>query len=248
MSEMTESIAPSAKPAMPSFWEDVIEIFIHPVDVLRRRKDASPWPPMLFVALMLGLLTFATFNTLQPVLEAEMTRQAAAQMKSAGAAAANPEAMAKGREIGMNIARYAAGLAILIAMLFVGLGTWIASKVVGSKTTFVQAMAITGWAYFPRILGAIASGVQGLFLDVSGYKTVVALSLSPARFMDVDTANPMLYQLLGRLDVTIIWETVLLAIGIAVIGKVPKGKAIAFGVTIFVVGSLYAIRQAIVLS
>jgi hypothetical protein len=244
MSEMTDATVVPAKPAMPSFWEDVIEIFIHPVDVLRRRKDTSPWPPMLFVAVMMGLLTFATFNTLQPVLEAEMTRQAAAQMKSAGAAAANPEALAKGREIGLNIARYAAGIGILIAMFFVGVGTWLASKLVGAKTTFVQAMAVTGWAYFPRILGAIAGGVQGLFLDVSNFKTIVALSLSPARFLDVDATNPMLYQLLGRLDITIIWETILLAIGVHLSGKISKNQAIVFGILIWVLGSLQALRQA----
>jgi hypothetical protein len=54
--------------------------------------------------------------------------------------------------------------------------------------------------------------------------------------------------ILSRIDATVIWETVLLAIGIAVIGRVSRGKAAAFGVLIWIVGSLYQLRSAYLIS
>jgi hypothetical protein len=64
--------------------------------------------------------------------------------------------------------------------------------------------------------------------------------------MDPDTANPLLYQLLGRLDLITIWVTVLLSIGLYVTGKVSKERAVVFGILIWIIGSLPALRQAYV--
>jgi hypothetical protein len=64
--------------------------------------------------------------------------------------------------------------------------------------------------------------------------------------MDPDTTNPLLYQLLGRLDLITIWVTVLLAIGLYVTGKVSKERAVVFGILIWIIGSLPALRQAYV--
>ena len=62
--------------------------------------------------------------------------------------------------------------------------------------------------------------------------------------MDPATANPLLYQLAGRFDLFTIWVTILLAVGVAVLGKVSKGRAAIFGVLIWFVGGLYVFRTA----
>lgn len=246
MSEMTDSTiaAPKAAP-MPSFWEDVIEIFIHPAAVMRRRKDTSVWPPLLFVAITIGVISFATFNTLSPIFEAEFSRNTAAAM------AKNPnipvEQMNKMRDMSMNIGKYTLPVIMVISMFVLGVVTWLVSKIVGAATTFHQGLVITAWAYFPRILGAVIGGVQGLLMDPASLNSQLAISLSPARFMNVDTANPMIYQILGRFDLITLWVTVLLAVGVYATGKISKGKAAAFGVLIWVVGSLPAIRAAYML-
>ena len=74
----------------------------------------------------------------------------------------------------------------------------------------------------------------------------MSISLSPARFLDPDTANPLLLQALGRLDLFTIWVTVLLSIGLYATGKVSKGKAVAFGIVYFIIGSLPALRQGFI--
>lgn len=246
MSEITEfrGEAAPAPVAMPSFWEDVIEIFIHPADVLRRRKDAGLWAPLLFVVLTIGIISFATFNTLQPVFEAEFARNTAKTIAQNPAAAAQIDKM---RDFSLTIGRYILAVGILINVLVVGVVSWIVSRVVGAKTLFGQTMTIAAWAYFPRILSTIAGAIEGLVMDPQKMTSALSISLSPARFLDPDTTNPMVYQLLGRLDVTIIWETVLLAIGIYVSGKISKNSAIVFGVLMWVLGMLPALRQAYML-
>lgn len=240
---MTESTAAApAKPAQSSFWEDVIDIFFQPSDVFRRREHRSAWPPMLFVAISIGIIFFATFNTLEPVFTAEFTR------KTAQAMAKNPqitqEMMDKQRAMGESITRYGVSVVLLVTMFIVGVMAWLVGRLVGSKQTFQAALVVAGWSYMPRVIGAVIGGVQGLVMDPASLTSQMSISLSPARFMDPDSTNPGLLQLAGRLDLITIWVTVLLAIGLYVTGKVSKQRAAVFGVLIWLVGSLPALQQA----
>jgi hypothetical protein len=240
MTEMTEGTT-APVPEKASFFDDVIEIFVHPANVFRRRANSSVWPPMLFVAIVIGVISFATFNTLAPAFEAEFSRGMAKQM------AKNPqmtqEMADKSRDMILGIGKYTLPVIMLITMFVLGVFTWLISKLVGAATTFHQGLVVAAWAYFPRIIGSIAAGVQGLVLDTSNFTSTLSFSLSPARFMNPETANPLVMQLANRFDLITIWVTVLLAIGIYVTGRVSKGRAIAFGVLIFVIGALPAIRN-----
>src|SRR5262249_7844407 len=98
--------------------------------------------------------------------------------------------------------------------------------------------------FLPRVLGAVIGGAEGLLMDPTNLRATAQLTLGPARFLDPDTANPVTVALLSRLDLMIVWQTVLLAIGLAVIGRVSRGKAVVFGITIWLVGGLYLLRNA----
>jgi len=241
---MTESATAAAptQPAQSSFWEDVIDIFFQPADVFRRRQNRSVWPPMLFVAISIGIIFFATFNTLEPIFAAEFARNTAKVM------AKNPqitqEMMDKQRAIGESITRYGIGVVMLVTMFILGVVTWILGKLVGSKQTFQAALVVAAWSYMPRVIGAVIAGVQGLLMDPSKLTSQLSISLSPARFMDPESTNQVLYQLLGRLDLITIWVTVLLAIGMYVTGKVSKDRAAVFGIMIWIVGSIPTLRNA----
>ena len=242
MTESTTATVP-AKAAQSSFWEDVIDIFFQPSQVFRRRENRSVWPPMLFVALSIGVIFFATYNTLQPMFDAEYQRNAAKMMEK------NPqltqEAMDKVRGFGEATTRYGIAVVMLVTMFLVGVFTWVLGKIVGSKQTFHAALVVAAWAYMPRIIGAVLAGVQGLLMDPANLNSQFSISLSPSRFMDTDATNPLLLQLAGRFDLITIWVTVLLAIGVYVTGKVSKGRAAIFGILIFIVGWLPALRQAL---
>jgi hypothetical protein len=106
-------------------------------------------------------------------------------------------------------------------------------------------MVMAGWAYMPRVLGAVIGAVQALVLDVNSLTTVQALSLSPARFLDPDKASPLLYQMMTRLDLMTIWVTILLGIGMYVTGRLSKERAAVFGVSMWILGSLWPLRTAL---
>ncbi len=240
---MTASADPvTAAPVKgPSFWEDLIDIFVKPADVFRRWQFKSAWAPLLFVTIVLAVITYFTFSSMLPIMDAEFKRSMTAAM------AKNPQltqdAADKMRNVSESAGRYVFGPIILVTMLIVGLVAWLVGKLVGSKQTLQAAMVVVGWSYMPRVLGAIIGAVQALLLDPTKLTSVQALSLGPARFLDPDTTNPVLFQLLGRLDLITIWVTVLLAVGLYVTGKVSKQRAWIFGVLIWAVGTLPALRN-----
>jgi hypothetical protein len=241
-SHMTESAQPTTAAPQPSFWEDLIDIYFSPAGVFRRWQFKSMWPPTLFVAIAIGVITFFTFNTLAPAFEADIDRSMAAAATSAPAAA-NAAAMEQGRNLVLNVTRYTVGLLMVLSIFIVGVGTWLLGKLVGGEHTFHAALVVAAWAYMPRVIGAVLGGIQGLLMDPASMKSVQSLSIGPARFFDPDVMNPLLYQLLGRLDLMILWTTVLLAIGLYVTGKVSKGQAAVFGLLIWFVGSLPVLRS-----
>lgn len=243
---MTESTAPAAVAPKTSFWEDAFDIFVSPAAVFRRRQNSSFWPPMLLVAISIGIIVFATFNTLQPIFDAEFARAIAkTAAKNPQAAQAPAEAMNKFRDMGENVGRYGAGLLILVTMFVVGTIAWLLGKLFDSKQTYNAALVVAAWSFMPRVLGALIGGIQGLLMDPESLKSQLSISLSPARFMDPDTSNQLLFQLMGRFDLITIWVTVLLAIGLSVTGRVSKSNAVVFGTLIWIVGGLPVLRQAL---
>ena len=239
---MTESTAAAAPtPAQAGFFDDLLEIFYKPADVFRRRQTASVWPPLLFVAIAIGVIFFFTYNALQPMMDAEFARGSAAAIKK------NPqltqEMLDKMRPVQEGVARYGVAVIMAITMWVVGTAAWLVGKLVGAKQTYHAALVVAAWSYVPRVVQSLLNGIQGLLMDPSKMTGQMALSFSPARFLDPETANPLLLQALGRLDLFTIWTTVLLAIGLYATGKVSKGKAAVFGILIFIIGSLPALRQ-----
>jgi hypothetical protein len=244
---MESSTIPAESTSAPqkdqSFWEDLIDIFISPAGVFRRWQYKSFWPPLLFVAISIGVIVFVTFGTLQPVFEAEFNR-AVAQAAKSGTSQATPEQLAKVRDVSTSVGKYIIGPTILLSVLVIGFVAWILGKLFGSKQGLQAAMVVAAWSYMPRVLGAVLGAVQGLIMDESSLTGQAALSLGPARFFNPDTTNPLLLQLLLRFDLMTLWVTVLLAVGLYVTGKVSKQNAVLFGILIWFVGGLWAFRTA----
>jgi len=236
------STAPAA-PQKASFWEDLIDIFFSPAAVFRRNEKKSVWPPLLFVSLAIGVIFFVTFNQLEPIFDAEFMRgmaKAAAQQKQQ----IPPEAMARVKGVSESVTRYGLSVIMFVTVLVVGAVAWVVGKLFGSAQTFHAALVVAAWSYMPRVIGAVLGGVQGLLMDPANLTGQLSISLSPARFFAPDQPNPLAYQFMGRLDVITIWITILLAVGLYVTGKVSKGRAVGFGIVVWLIGALPVLRQA----
>src|SRR5262249_23637783 len=236
MTESTASTTPAA-PSQASFWEDLIDIFYQPVAVFRRRVKGNAWAPFLFVVIAMGIITYATFPAIQPAVDGDTARMIPKLLKQ------YPQATAEQLQAGIDkqtaLFRYLGVAFFGLIVLADGFFVWLLGKMFGAVENFGAAMLIASYAFLPRVLGAVIGGAEGLLMDPSNLRSAAQLTLGPARFVDPDTASPLTVALLSRLDLTIVWQTVLLAIGLAVIGRVSRGKAVVFGIAIWLVGSLY---------
>jgi hypothetical protein len=235
---------PSVAATAPStsLWEDFIDIFVSPASVFRRRERSSWIIPLLVVTVLVGIIAIASKGVLQPVVDAEFER-AADQMRK------NPqiteEIIERTRGFSMWAATWGPVILTPIAVILVGLMTWLVAKLVDSKQTLHAALVVASYSFVPRVVQGIFNAVQGLLLKPEQLGGIVKLSLSPARFVNLSTTSPVVVQILNRFDLFTIWVTVLLAIGVYVTGRVSKGQAAVAGVLFWVVGSLPALLGAL---
>jgi hypothetical protein len=195
---------------------------------------------MLVITAIFCVISFLSRGPMSAVLESDMVRNMHAAM------AKNPqmtEAMAeKAQKAAAGIGNYAWMFAILtpVMIIIVGLVLWIAGKLVGSRQTAAQGIAVATFAFVPRIIQGIVNWAQLLVLDSNSLNGVSRLSIGPARFVDPDSATPLLLAFLGRFDVFVIWSTVLLAIGLSVTGNVTRkqGAVGAFLVWLFATAAM----------
>jgi hypothetical protein len=233
--------APTAKPA--SWWEDFMDIFYAPSSVFARRASSGFGIPMLVVTLLVGLIFLANSGVMQPIMDAEFARATAAAMKK------NPqltaEQMAQFRGMGEKFAAVFVFIGTPVTIFLVGLVLWVVGKGVDAKQTVGAAIMVASYAYVPRVVEGIVGGIQGLLMDPAKLNGRYALSLGAGRFLDPDTASPLLLAIVGRLDLFTIWVTVLLVIGLSVTGKIPRQKAAIAGVIVWIVGALPGIFGAL---
>jgi membrane protein, antimicrobial resistance system len=235
---------PSAVASAPtaSLWEDFIDIIVSPANVFRRRERGSWIVPLIIITIAVAILAAASRGVMQPVIDAEFER-AADQMRK------NPqfteEMIERARSFSAWFATYGPVIFTPIAIVIVGFMTWLVAKLVDARQELNAALMVAAYSYVPRVIQGIVNSIQALVLSPDKLTGFVKLSLSPARFLDPATANPLLLQLLARLDLFTIWVTVLLAIGVYVTGRITKGQAAFAGVLFWIVGSLPAVFSAV---
>ncbi len=226
-----------------SVWEDFLDIFYAPSAVFARRENGSFFIPLLVVTLMLGLLFIVNSRVMDPIMAAESQRAMAKAM------AENPEFTPEmaARMSGMTsmIAKFSAFIAIPLIIFCTGVALYFVGKIFGAAQTFRAALVVAAYAYVPRILEGVLAGVQGFFVDPAQLDGQYRLSLGLGRFLDPDTASPALIGLLGRVDVFTIWVTVLLAIGLAVTGRISRPKAALAATVVWVLGALPGVSRGL---
>jgi uncharacterized membrane protein (DUF485 family) len=239
--EIVDAPVPASQRA--SLFEDFIDIFTAPSQVYARRANGNFWLVLLILAVVFAVLGFAGRATYQTLIEAEFARNTPQMME------ANPELtedqLAQMRRFGTMGAKVMMYVGMPLLILVVGLVAWVAGKIFGATLTYGQAALIVAYAQVPRVLGSIAFLVQGLLVDPATAGGFAAYSIGPARFMDPATTSAGLMQFLARLDLFVLWPTLLIGIGIAVIGRVPREKGYLAAALVWLIGSATAIWGAL---
>lgn len=235
---MTEDAPVAPTPPKASLIEDFVDIFASPSAVFSRRATSGFWTVLIILTLVIGGLFLVNRGTMEGIMDAEMQRGMAEAMKKNPSMTA--EQVEAGKKIGTTIASYAAFVMMPIVLLCVGFGAWLTAKMLGGKLTYQAATMIACYAYIPRILESVGVTIQGLLLDTSAMHGRFQLSLGVGRFLNPEMSQGLL-GILGRIDVFTLWVTVLIAIGIVTVAKLPKDKLIPAGAIMWVFGALPAL-------
>jgi hypothetical protein len=238
----TSAVPPaSVKPA--SLWEDFIDIFVAPSEVFERRRDRGFFMPLLVFTVISVVIFLIGRSVLQPIFDAEFARGVAAAMKK------NPQItadqMAGTRAFSEKLTPVIIAVAAFVSPMIVGVLLWIVGKFVGAKEEIGQACMIATYAFFPRIIDSLLRVVQGFVMDPSKLNGQYRVTLSLAHFLDPDTASPVLIGILGRIDLFTIWVTILLAIGLSVVARIPRSRAAIAAIIVWVLGFLPVLLSAL---
>jgi hypothetical protein len=237
---VTSTLPPVEK---ASLWEDFVDIFYAPSLVFERRRNGKFGYALLFLTLAGVTLHFLTRNAMQPVMDAEFAFRSAEMVR------ANPEVtseqMAAGRKFFETFAPVIFALTFPLAVILTGIVLWAVSKLFDAKEPLVAALMISTYSQVPRLVQMLTTAAQGLFMAPESITSAHSVSFSLARFMDPTTANSVLLVLASRLDVFTIWVTVLLAIGLHVVARIPRQSAALAAAITWFVGALPGIIGAL---
>jgi hypothetical protein len=242
----TSSRGPELDAAAPpkqekaSILDDFMDIFYAPSSVFARRENAGFWIPLLIVTVLTGVIFIANRDLIEPIMEAEMARTMAKSSQQL-----TPEQMEGMRKFGGVMGSVGAFVFTPIMLLALGIVIWIVGKFVDAKQTMNAAIIVAVFSYVPRIVEGIVNRVQSMLIDTSNINSRYSLTLGVGRFLDPDTTSPILLGLLGRIDLFTIWVTVLIAIGIAVTGKISRGRAAIAAAAVWLIGALPTIAGAL---
>ena len=230
------------EPGRAGLWEDFVDIFYAPSSVFARRSDGKFGMPLLFLVLVGTVLFFLTKNATQPIMDAEFVRQTAAAMRK------NPnitaEQMASSRGFFEMLSPLFFAVGITLSIIGTGFVVWLVGKLFDAKESVAAAIMIATYSEVPRLVQVLTNAAQALVMSPEKLNSLNSVGFNLARFMDPDGSQVMI-ALASRVDLFTIWITVLLAIGLHVVGKIPKQQAaIAAGIT-WVVGALPALLGAL---
>jgi hypothetical protein len=234
----TSSAAPQT-----SLWEDFIDIFTSPSEVFRRRENSGFGMQLLIVTVLFAIIVLGTKSLVQPVFDAEMARQTAQVLK------AHPEItadqMSKQMAMGAKLAPIFIIIVIPISILLTGLVLWVVGKFFESKQMAQAAIMVASYAFVPRIVGTVVGAIIAYFSNPDRLTSAARITVSLGQFLDPDKTSPVLMALLTRVDLFVLWQTALLAIGLQVTGKVSKSNSYIAAALVWLIGALPAVLGAL---
>jgi hypothetical protein len=226
-----------------SVMDDIIEIFYAPSRVFARRRDDPKFWAAFFILTILFVLGFwVMMRNYSDVLDAQMTRQMNAAM--AKNPQFTPEMAAKSRQWGQTLAPVIGIFFGVISILVLGLCTWLIGKLFGASANLRHGMVIATLSSFPKIIDLLVAAVAAMVMGTAGVTNMMAATPSLARFAPEGTSLAIV-GLLSRLSIGTIWATILIAIGLHVIGRIDKGRAYAAAFVIWVLATGMAIAGAV---
>jgi len=229
-------LSPPTAPKQPSVFEDFVDIFYAPRQVFARRRQGEFFGALVAVSVLAGVLGFLFYNLLEPAYSA-MTDRAVEQML-----AKNPQMKAE-QVAGMRgfmekSQAFGPIIGVPISAFLGAIGIWIVAKFFDAKQTFGQSLTVSTYSLFPLLLLWISMAALSFLVAPESVEGLQSYMLSPARFVDADTANPGLLAGLMRIEPFTIWGAYITGVGISELGKVSLAKGLGAAAVVWILGTL----------
>lgn len=218
--------------------EDFIDVFVSPAELFRRRADAKFGLALLVLVAATALLYFATKGAMQPLYEAEFARN----MPSGNL---TPEQQQAAQRMAGVFGAIGVIVITPIAVFILGLVILLVGRAMGARLSYAQGATIATFSAFPRLLGFVAGGIQALVMDEAGLTSMSKVSLGLARFFDPETTGAAMMAFGMRVELFTIWATVLIAVGLREIGRIPGGQAAGAALVIWLLGAIPTVVPAL---
>jgi hypothetical protein len=240
---MTSPGIAAPAPASSSVIEDIVDIFHSPSAVFeRRRTNPKFWAAFFILVLLMAAAGYIMLKNLSSVMDAQFARQAAEITRK------NPQItddqLATMRKVGQTFAPVGFALTMIVALFVLGVGVWLVGKLFDSAADLRQSMVIATFASFPKLIDLLLSAVMAMTLGTNNMTNMFAATPSAARFAGSDASLAVLGAL-SRISIGTIWATILIAIGLQVIGRISKQKAYTAAFVLWLVGTLLTVATAI---
>ena len=240
---MTSPDIAAPVPASSSVIEDIIDIFHSPTAVFERRR-ANPkfWAAFFILALLMALAGYVMLKNLSTVMDAQFAKQAAEITRK------NPQItedqLANMRSMSEKFAPIGFAVVTIISIFVLGIGVWIVGKLFESAADLKQSMVIATFASFPKLIDLLLAAVMAMTMGTGNATNMFAAMPSAARFAGSDASMAVLGAL-SRISVGTIWATILVAIGLHVMGRMSKQKAYTAAFVLWLVGTLITVATAV---
>lgn len=236
---MTDDTAEPQAPEKPvSRWEDYVDVFFSPSALFRRRADDRLGPPLI----ILLLASLVIYYLMLPANAAIMDQ----------AIAANPQAAQAGqtvRQMG-TVIRIVSGvfvpISLLVSLAFAAVFLWLFGRMMEGQLNYRQAMLIATYAGFVYLLAQLATGVVVLLKGSGQLDLVRDLSFGVLRFTGGGGIPATVIPLLRRIDIFPIWQVVIWTIGLAVVARIPRGRAALAAILTTVIVAIPGVIMAFV--
>jgi hypothetical protein len=231
--------------------ERVVDTFIAPTktftDILR---STTWWLPLVLMVLVTVGVSFVVDKQVgyARVAENQIHQSPKQEDQFNQLTTEQRAARLRGMAVGYRYTSYASFVFILAFVAIVSLLYWATFNFgLGARTTYGQMFAVSMYASLPRLLSGVLTIITLLFGgDADGYDMRNPVGTNIAYYLP--DVGPALKAMLSFVDIIGIWVLVLLIIGMAIVAKVPHGKAAAVVIGWWIVGLLLSIGGAVAFS